>query len=247
MLATAGDAAGRARLGYEFKWDGVRALAVVAGERTRLYARSGAEITEAYPELAGLGAALADAGSPTPCSTARWCSWTRTGGPSFMALAERMHVRDASRARQLAATLPVTYMIFDMLSATARDVSAVPYVERRQLLESILPAAWIVHALGGAAAVRRRRGHVAAAPETALEGVVAKRLDVDLPSRAAVTRLDQGQARPDRRLRGRRLAARPRELWARCWSACPAGRAAPSAAGSAAASPASAERELLAR
>ncbi len=36
---------------YEFKWDGVRAIAVLAGGAVRLYARSGAEITTAYPEL----------------------------------------------------------------------------------------------------------------------------------------------------------------------------------------------------
>ena len=37
---------------YEFKWDGIRAIAVVLEGRTRLFARSGAEVTAAYPELA---------------------------------------------------------------------------------------------------------------------------------------------------------------------------------------------------
>src|SRR5215813_13563125 len=43
---------------YEFKWDGVRAIAMIGDHRVRLYARSGAEITTAYPELAGLGATI---------------------------------------------------------------------------------------------------------------------------------------------------------------------------------------------
>jgi bifunctional non-homologous end joining protein LigD len=85
-------------------------------------------------------------------------------------------VRDAARARQLAAMMPVNYMIFDVLQANGTDVSSVPYVDRRALLESILPAPgsstrWAVPPQftdGGAT--------LAASRELALEGVVAKRL-----------------------------------------------------------------------
>ena len=42
------------------------------------------------------------------------------GQPSFTALAERMHVRDRSKAARLAATMPVTYMIFDLLRLRRR-------------------------------------------------------------------------------------------------------------------------------
>jgi bifunctional non-homologous end joining protein LigD len=67
-------------------------------------------------------------------------------------------------------------MIFDILAANGTDVASVPYVDRRQLLESILPAVgpstrWAVppQFTDGAATVE-------AALELALEGVVAKRL-----------------------------------------------------------------------
>ncbi len=53
MLATAAD---HLPVGtgwsYEFKWDGVRALAAIEAGKVRLYARSGAEITKAYPGAA---------------------------------------------------------------------------------------------------------------------------------------------------------------------------------------------------
>ena len=176
MLATTGDLPVGPGWAFEFKWDGVRALAVAAAERTRLYARSGAEITKAYPELAGLSAALADAGLTDAVLDGEIVLLDAHGRPDFVALAERMHVRDVSRARQLAATIPVNYMIFDILSANGTDVFSVPYVDRRQLLESILPAAgpstrWAVppQFTDGEATVQ-------AALDLALEGVVAKRL-----------------------------------------------------------------------
>src|SRR5258706_512420 len=70
-------------------------------------------------------------------------------GPSFVALAERMHVGEAGRDRQLSAALPVTYMIFDVLEANGTDITSVPYVERRECLESLAPSLgdssrWIV-------------------------------------------------------------------------------------------------------
>src|SRR5688572_29472988 len=113
MLATAGDLPVGPEWAYEFKWDGVRALAVIAGDKIKLYARSGAEITRAYPELHGLGAALAENGITEAVLDGEIVSLDAEGRPSFMALSERMHVRELGRARALAASQPVNYMVFD--------------------------------------------------------------------------------------------------------------------------------------
>src|SRR4051812_13888593 len=137
MLATAADLPVGPGWAYEFKWDGVRALAVVESDAIRLYARSGAEITTAYPELLGLRAALAEAGITDAVLDGEIVLLDAAGRPSFMALAERMHVRDTGRARQLAGTQPVTYMIFDVLHANGTDIQTVPYEERRDWLESL--------------------------------------------------------------------------------------------------------------
>jgi bifunctional non-homologous end joining protein LigD len=161
---------------YEFKWDGVRALAELAGGRLRLFARSGADITKAYPELAALNRALAEAGVTDAVLDGEIVLLDADGRPSFTALAERMHVRDVTRARALAATQPVTYMIFDVLSANGSDICTVPYAQRREWLESVASrlgadVPWVVppRFADGAATV-------AAAHSLALEGVVAKRL-----------------------------------------------------------------------
>src|SRR5690606_13737456 len=176
MLATAGELPLGPGWSYEFKWDGVRALAVTRERDVRLYARSGAEITKAYPELQPLGAALAERGITDAVLDGEIVLLDSEGRPSFVALAERMHVRDIRRARALAATMPVTYMIFDIIAANGASLASSPYVERRELLESVLSGSssgerWFVppRFTDGEATLD-------AARDMALEGVVAKRL-----------------------------------------------------------------------
>jgi bifunctional non-homologous end joining protein LigD len=169
MLAVSGDLPTGKGWAYELKWDGVRAIAVIRDGRVRLYARSGSEITVAYPELAGLAdtveAAVLD-GEIVVLDSA--------GRPSFTALAERMHVRDRHRAAQLAASLPITYMIFDLLSLGDEDLIEAPYTRRREALEKLAPAGarWLVPPR-----FTDGQATLAAATEHALEGVVAKRAD----------------------------------------------------------------------
>lgn len=169
MLAVTGPLPSGAGWAYELKWDGVRALAVITGGKPRLFARSGAEITVAYPELTGLSDVATDA-----VLDGEIVVLDRAGRPSFAALAERMHVRDRARAAQLAASTPVTYMIFDLLSLEGEDLTGLPYRRRRQALEQLAPAGahWLVPP-----SFTDGEATFAAATEHALEGVVAKRLD----------------------------------------------------------------------
>ncbi|WP_213455300.1 non-homologous end-joining DNA ligase [Rhizomonospora bruguierae] len=168
MLAVPGGLPASPGWAYEFKWDGVRAVAVVRDGAVRLWARSGAEITTAYPELAGLrdvaGEAVLDG---------EVVVLTEAGRPSFTLLAERMHVREPARAAHLAATLPITYMIFDLLRLGGLDLTGLPYAQRREHLEAlgIAGARWAVPPV-----FADGRATYAAAMEHGLEGVVAKRL-----------------------------------------------------------------------
>lgn len=168
MLATPGPLPTGPGWAYEFKWDGVRALADTSHRRLRLFARSGAEITAGYPELAALAAALPDAQVDGEIVLL-----DEGGRPSFTALAERMHVREAGRAARLAAARPVTYIIFDLLRLGDEDLTTRGYEHRRTRLESLAAdgGRWLVppRFTDGPATL-------AAATEYALEGVVAKRL-----------------------------------------------------------------------
>jgi bifunctional non-homologous end joining protein LigD len=176
MLAVGGELPTGAGWAYEFKWDGVRALAVLEDGSLRWYARSGAEITGAYPELYGLASVLADAGVTDAVLDGEIVLLDDEGLPSFQLLSERIHLRDAGRARNLAANHPVTYMIFDVLSANGTDITGATYEQRRSFLES-LAAGW--PAWGRFVVPPRFEdagATVDAAANLTLEGVVAKRL-----------------------------------------------------------------------
>ncbi|MEU4559271.1 non-homologous end-joining DNA ligase [Actinoplanes sp. NPDC023936] len=168
MLATAGPLPVGPQWSYEFKWDGVRVLALFGGGPPDLFARSGAVVTAAYPEITDLHlpeGTLLD-GEMVVLDAA--------GRPSFTALAERMHVRDKTRAARLAVSLPVTYMIFDLLYLDGIDHTGLPYLARRERLEELGlggPRWMVPPSFGDGAAT------AAAARENHLEGVMAKRSD----------------------------------------------------------------------
>ncbi|HEY0452424.1 DNA ligase D [Actinophytocola sp.] len=155
---------------YEFKWDGVRALARVEGGRLRLHSRKGNDITVTYPELRELGEELG--------STQVWLDGEivamENGRPSFSALQQRMHVQNDRQARNLANAVPVTYLVFDVLYLDGNSCVDLPYSERRQLLEGLEVRGphWNTspsYTADGAAMVETAR-------EQELEGVIAKRL-----------------------------------------------------------------------
>jgi bifunctional non-homologous end joining protein LigD len=168
MLATAGTLPRGPGWSYEFKWDGVRVLASFEGGSPRLFARSGAVVTAAYPEISGLSL------PPGSLLDGEMVALDAAGRPSFTALAERMHVREPGRAARLAVSLPVTYMIFDLLRYDGMSLLDLPYSSRRERLDDLELAGphWMVPPtfLDGAATA-------AAARENRLEGVVAKRLN----------------------------------------------------------------------
>ncbi|MDG6100687.1 non-homologous end-joining DNA ligase [Dactylosporangium aurantiacum] len=166
MLASTGPLPSGPGWAYEFKWDGIRAIAVISGGETRLYARSGVEVTAAYPELATIGEGLDDTVLDGEVVT-----MDEAGRPSFQLLAERMHVREPARAARLAVALPVSYLAFDVLRSSGRPLLSMPYTGRRDILEGLRlgPRAVIPPSFDDGPAT------VTASRDNALEGVVAKR------------------------------------------------------------------------
>ncbi len=168
MLATAGTLPAGPQWSYEFKWDGVRVLSVFTGGPPELYARSGAAVTAAYPELADLHV------SEGTLLDGEVVVLDAAGRPSFTALAERMHVRERDRAARLASSAPVTYMIFDVLCHEGHDYTSLPYLARRERLEELDLAGthWMVPPSFSDGLATET-----AARENQLEGLVAKRSD----------------------------------------------------------------------
>jgi bifunctional non-homologous end joining protein LigD len=168
MLATRGDQvpAGSGWL-HEVKWDGIRALVEVRDGRVRITSRNENDVTPAYPELLGLGELGHDLlldGEIVALGS---------GVPSFSDLADRMHVRDATKAARLARTNPVTYLAFDLLRLDGADLTSRPLAERREALVGLgLDAtAWQVPPTYPDGAVL-----LEAAEAQGLEGIVSKKL-----------------------------------------------------------------------
>ncbi|MBD3941698.1 ATP-dependent DNA ligase [Microbacterium sp. NEAU-LLC] len=121
----------------EMKWDGIRAVGAWDGERLRLYARSGNEITHRYPELTDVDARLA----PQPCVVdGELVALEPDGRPSFPLLQTRMNLERAGDIAREARRTPVRYYLFDILSHDGDDLADLPLSERRDVLEAVAAA-----------------------------------------------------------------------------------------------------------
>jgi bifunctional non-homologous end joining protein LigD len=158
--------------GFEIKWDGVRALAHSDGEGgLQIESRRGEDITPRYPELAGLGEALA----PHHASLdGEIVAFDEEGRPNFQRLQLRMGLTSQLSIQRRAPLAPVTFMIFDLLELDGESTLELPYRERRRLLEELELDS--PHWQTPSYHVGEGQALLDAARERGLEGVVAKRL-----------------------------------------------------------------------
>ena len=117
---------------HEVKWDGMRVLAEVTDGRLRLWSRNENDVTVSFPELQDVGV-LATHDVLLDGEVVAMAE----GIPTFGALADRMHVTGAARARALAAKNPVTLIVFDLLRLDGRDLTREPLSVRRAELERL--------------------------------------------------------------------------------------------------------------
>jgi bifunctional non-homologous end joining protein LigD len=173
MLATPGElpvGKEEGRWAFEMKWDGARAMVYVDGSGVRVLTRNDREVASTYPELRGLGDAIAGHDAVLDGEIVAFDS---AGRPSFGQLQARMHVVRPSAG--LLAAVPVTFLVFDVCFIAGESLLRTPYVDRRAVLEelSLGGPRWATPPAfegDGAAAV-------AASRSQGLEGVLAKRRD----------------------------------------------------------------------
>jgi len=153
---------------FEIKWDGVRALAWIADGALTLRSRNAQDITNRYPELAGLPQAVA---ADDAILDGEIVALDARGHSDFERLQERMHVRAPSE--NLVSQTPVVYYIFDLLYCDGYDLRQAPLLERKQFLERLLHPSdrfrYADHQL------EHGKELFELARETGLEGIVAKR------------------------------------------------------------------------
>ena len=173
---------------YEPKWDGFRCIAYRDGGAVKLLSKSGKPLGRYFPEVVVMLENLAERRFVLDGELT-----IATGDSlSFAALQMRLHPAE-SRVRKLAAATPAQFILFDCLVLGGRDLAGAPFGERRAALEAFyagvategLLLSPISKDAAEAEAWLARAG-------TALDGVVAKRLDLAYrPGERAMAKLKQ--------------------------------------------------------
>ncbi len=172
MLAVSGSELPRGdNWAFEMKWDGVRAFAAVEQSKVRLLSRNGNDVTVAYPEVHGLADQVGAIGAMLDGEIV---AIDAAGRASFQLLQTRMHLRDRAAIDRIARTVPVAYVIFDILWLDGRLTTDLVYHQRRKLLDDLKlrSSAWQTAPYGSDGDEA-----FAISQELGFEGVVAKRLD----------------------------------------------------------------------
>lgn len=162
----------------EWKWDGIRVQVVHAGGETRVYSRSGDDISASFPEIAE--ALAIDAVLDGELLVRGVHQGGEQGGAaSFNALQQRLGRKTVSRKMRV--EFPAFVRLYDVLMLEGEDMRALPWSERRGVLEALvtrLDAARFdlspvipVADFAELAAIRER------ARDEAIEGVMLKRRD----------------------------------------------------------------------
>lgn len=124
---------------FEVKWDGMRCVLLRNKKEgmLELRARSGANITHRYPEIAEI------ADSVIRCRESAVLDGELVvlgsdGLPDFQKHQGRMNVKSPKDIERLSRAFPATYFPFDILYLDGRNVQSLSFVDRRRILGEIL-------------------------------------------------------------------------------------------------------------
>jgi DNA ligase D-like protein (predicted ligase) len=155
---------------FEIKWDGTRGLAFIEHDGYRLINRRRIDMTDRYPEFAFLGEL-----QPGTIFDGEVVV-LRDGKPDFSLLESREHSRSPFKIRQLARSLPATYIVFDMLYYDYQSLMALTFQDRRQRLLKVVSDCGQNQLVLSDGVVGQGKAFFREATAKGLEGVVAKRL-----------------------------------------------------------------------
>jgi ATP-dependent DNA ligase len=157
---------------FEFKWDGIRALAAVDAEGWRIWGRLRADSTERYPEL--------DVLRRLPAGTlvdGELVAFDAEGRPDLPRLLRRHGLTSGWKIGMARRCCPVQYVLFDLLYHRGRSLLKEPLARRREVLaEACRRLDGVAEVLFSEAVVGPGTALYAAALAKGHEGVVAKHL-----------------------------------------------------------------------
>src|SRR5688572_3171352 len=120
----------------EWNWDGIRTQLVHAGGETRLYSRTGDDISHSFPEMAE--ALDFDAVLDGELLVRGAHQGGEAGGAaSFNALQQRLGRKSVSA--KMLAEFPAFVRLYDVLLVHGEDLRELPWTARRGRLEALMP------------------------------------------------------------------------------------------------------------
>jgi len=122
--------------GYQLKWDGVRAIAVVDDGRVELYSRKLLRKENTYPEVVRR---LQDIQGSYVLDGEIVYFDAALGRPVFQKVLQRERTRTSAAIARSLAEQPVSYVLFDLLAAHGEDLRNRPYAERYARLREAFP------------------------------------------------------------------------------------------------------------
>jgi DNA ligase-1 len=164
----------------EWKWDGIRVQLVHAGGETRLYSRTGDDISGSFPDIASAFAvrAVLD-GELLVRGSDQGADQHGGAAASFNALQQRLGRKNVSAKIQ--GEYPAFVRLYDILFDGDDDLRPLPWTERRSRLERFIgkldPTRFDLSQLIEAAGFDQLEDMRAGARDAAIEGMMLKRRD----------------------------------------------------------------------
>jgi bifunctional non-homologous end joining protein LigD len=157
---------------FELKYDGYRILAERQGDEARLRYRRGSDATSIYPDVARALGALPFGDLVLDGELVVLDEESR---PSFQRLQKRAQQRRAIDIQRATLELPATFYVFDLLAFEGFDVRPLPLVERKRLVQRLLPGAGPIRFLDHIP--EQGEAFYGEVSRLRLEGLIAKRAD----------------------------------------------------------------------
>jgi DNA ligase-1 len=164
----------------EWKWDGIRVQLVHAGGQTRIYSRTGDDISGSFPDVAEAfrDSAVLD-GELLVRGEAQGSGLQVESAASFNALQQRLGRKNVSQ--KMLSAYPAFVRLYDMLFEGAEDLRELPWERRRSQLESFAarldPGRFDVSQLIEAESFEQLEDLRLNARDVAIEGIMLKRRD----------------------------------------------------------------------
>lgn len=123
---------------YQVKWDGVRMISHVSNGTVRLFNKRLNERTRQYPEMAGI---ITNAIGKVDAVLDGEMIAMRGGKPNFYDVIRRDWAGNEINIKALVNSVPVYYMLFDIVYHQGEDLRVLPLTERQQRLKDVVTTA----------------------------------------------------------------------------------------------------------